>query len=42
MTAIVGGRRPFSDYDPLVKDWRTNGGDQIRSEYESAFEKSIV
>jgi putative aldouronate transport system substrate-binding protein len=36
MTAIVSDRRSFSDYDQLVKAWRTNGGDQIRAEYEKA------
>jgi putative aldouronate transport system substrate-binding protein len=40
MTAIVSGRRPFSDYDQLVKDWRTTGGDTIRSEYEKAYAAS--
>jgi putative aldouronate transport system substrate-binding protein len=33
---IVTGRRPMSDYDQLVKDWRNAGGDQIRSELEKA------
>ena len=32
-TDIIAGRRPMSDYDGLVKDWQTNGGDQIRKEY---------
>jgi len=30
---IILGRRPFSDYDSLVSDWRTEAGDQIRTEY---------
>jgi len=34
---ILFGRAPVSSLDQLVKDWRGNGGDQIRSEFESAF-----
>ena len=30
---IVVGRRDLSDYDQLVKDWQTNGGEQVRKEY---------
>ena len=30
---IVAGRRPFSDYDQIVKDWASAGGEQIRQEY---------
>ena len=30
---IVAGRRPFSDYDQLVKDWAANGGETMRQEY---------
>lgn len=30
---IVVGRRQMTDYDQLVKDWQSNGGDQIRKEY---------
>jgi len=30
---IISGRRPMSDYDQLVIDWRTGGGDAIRKEY---------
>jgi putative aldouronate transport system substrate-binding protein len=37
---ILFGRAPVSSLDQLVKDWRTNGGDQIRSEYESTFAKN--
>jgi putative aldouronate transport system substrate-binding protein len=36
ITAIVAGRRPLSDFDQLVADWRSGGGDQIRAEYEQA------
>jgi putative aldouronate transport system substrate-binding protein len=30
---ILFNRRPFSDYDQLVADWRTQAGDAIRKEY---------
>jgi putative aldouronate transport system substrate-binding protein len=35
MVDIVAGRRPVSDYDQAISAWRSNGGDQIRSEYEA-------
>lgn len=38
MNDILFGRQPVSIYDDLVKEWRTNGGDTIRSEYEAAFQ----
>jgi putative aldouronate transport system substrate-binding protein len=34
---ILFGRSPVSSLDGLVSSWRSNGGDQIRSEYEKAF-----
>jgi len=37
---IVYGRAAMSAYDQLVKDWRTGGGDQIRTEYEQALQAS--
>jgi putative aldouronate transport system substrate-binding protein len=37
---ILFGRAPVDSLDQLVKDWRSNGGDQIRSELESEFAKS--
>ena len=33
---IVLGRRPMSDYDQIVDDWRRSGGDQMRKEFMSA------
>ena len=30
---IVVGRRQMSEFEQLVKDWQTNGGEQIRKEY---------
>jgi putative aldouronate transport system substrate-binding protein len=37
ITDIVTGRRPISDLDPLVKAWKSSGGDTSRSEYEKAY-----
>jgi putative aldouronate transport system substrate-binding protein len=34
---VAVGRRPFSDWDQIVKDWRTAAGDQVRKEYLDAF-----
>jgi putative aldouronate transport system substrate-binding protein len=31
------GRRPVSDFDQLVRQWRTRGVDQIRGELEQAY-----
>lgn len=36
ITDIVAGRRPISDFDQLVKDWQSSGGDQIRNELMAA------
>jgi putative aldouronate transport system substrate-binding protein len=33
---IVIGRAPLSGLDSLVKDWRNNGGDKSRAEYQDA------
>lgn len=40
LTDIVAGRRPFGDFDQLVRDWRSAGGDQIRAEYEQALQQA--
>jgi putative aldouronate transport system substrate-binding protein len=37
MIDIVAGRRPLSDYDGLLREWKTGGGDTIRGELEAAF-----
>jgi hypothetical protein len=35
---IVTGRRPLSDLDGMIKDWRSGvGGDAPRAEYEKAY-----
>jgi len=33
---IVVGRSALSDLDGLVKNWRANGGDKGRGEYQDA------
>jgi putative aldouronate transport system substrate-binding protein len=36
MGDVIAGRRPLTDYDSLVKEWQTGGGNQIRTEFEQA------
>lgn len=36
VSGIASGRQPVSDLDQLIKDWRAQGGDEIRGEYEKA------
>jgi putative aldouronate transport system substrate-binding protein len=36
---ILFNRRPFSDFDQLVSDWRTSVGDTIRQEYLSEIQR---
>jgi putative aldouronate transport system substrate-binding protein len=33
---IIVGRRPFADYEALVSDWRSGGGETIRKELQDA------
>jgi len=33
---LVTGRRPMTEYDQVVKDWKAGGGDQIRTELQEA------
>jgi putative aldouronate transport system substrate-binding protein len=35
---IILGRRPLSDYDQVVQEWRSTAGDQIRQEFQTAME----
>ncbi len=37
---IIFGRSELSRYDELVRDWRSQGGDQIRSEFEQALSQA--
>ena len=36
ITDLLAGRRPLSDFDQVVKDWQSNGGNAIRTELEQA------
>jgi putative aldouronate transport system substrate-binding protein len=36
LSDVVLGHRPFSDFDQIVSDWRTNGGEQMRKEFQAA------
>jgi hypothetical protein len=38
----VVGRRPIGDFDQLVKEWATNGGDAMRKEYEESIAKTAA
>lgn len=38
LQAIIFGRSDVSSYDQLVNDWRSQGGDQIRTEFEHALQ----
>jgi putative aldouronate transport system substrate-binding protein len=33
---IIVNRRPFSDFDQLVSDWRNGGGETMRQEFQQA------
>jgi putative aldouronate transport system substrate-binding protein len=34
ITDVVAGRRPIAEYDQLVKEWQSAGGEQIRKELQ--------
>ena len=40
LTEVVKGTQPMSAFDQVVRDWRNNGGDQIRAEIEQSFAAS--
>jgi putative aldouronate transport system substrate-binding protein len=40
LLAIIFGRAEMSSFDQLVQDWRSQGGDQIRSEFVKAMDGS--
>ncbi|MBV9597984.1 MAG: extracellular solute-binding protein [Chloroflexi bacterium] len=42
VTDVVLGRRPLTDFDQLVSDWRNAGGDQIRSELQQSLAASTT
>lgn len=39
ITAIVTGREPIDALDAAIEAWRSQGGDQIRQEYEEALQQ---
>jgi putative aldouronate transport system substrate-binding protein len=40
INSIIYGREPVTTLSQIVTDWRTNGGDTIRTEYERALQSS--
>ena len=34
---IITGRAPLSDFDKVVSDWKSAGGEQVRAEYQQAY-----
>ncbi len=36
ITDLLAGRRPMSDWEQVVKDWQSNGGEEIRTELQQA------
>jgi putative aldouronate transport system substrate-binding protein len=40
VSEVIRGLRPVSDLDQLVKDWQSNGGDKMRSEYQQALDSA--
>ncbi len=38
---IITGSSPLSDFDKVLSDWRSAGGDQMRQEYEQAYADSL-
>jgi len=38
VSAIIAGRASISDFDGMVDDWRSAGGDQSRAEFEQSYQ----
>ena len=38
----VAGRDPLSLYDQLLGEWRSNGGDQLRTEFQQAYSSASL
>jgi putative aldouronate transport system substrate-binding protein len=36
---MVVGNQPLSDLDQLISDWKKQGGDQARKEFQQSLEK---
>jgi putative aldouronate transport system substrate-binding protein len=34
---IIAGRRPVGEWEQIVKDWQTNGGNQIKQELAASY-----
>ena len=39
VNALVTGRTSLDEFDSIVADWRSRGGDQIREEYQEALQQ---
>ena len=39
VTAIITGRQPMSSLDDAIGEWKSRGGDQIRSDFQDALQK---
>jgi putative aldouronate transport system substrate-binding protein len=37
LSPIVAGRAPMSSYESFIQQWRSQGGDQMRKEYQEAY-----
>ena len=42
LAEIVVGRNPLTGLDQIVSDWRANGGNQMRSEFERAYAEAAA
>ena len=40
VSAIISGRQPMSTYGQFLSQWRSQGGDQMRREYQHAYQSS--
>lgn len=40
ISGVIQGNRPLSEWDVAVRRWKSDGGDQMRREYEKAFAKA--
>ena len=36
---IISGRKPVSSWDDVLRNWRTTGGDKVRTEFEEAIQR---
>jgi putative aldouronate transport system substrate-binding protein len=40
ISELVIGRRPLADFDTLVREWRSGGGDEIRTQYQQSLQSA--